>query len=252
MERTQEITEVGVDSETGNPVGAWRSTVTVTTSSFDGARERTDVYYVFHWERDRLGRSITLGAETPAQRDSIAGAYTRSMRFLPPSADRAGPRPLEYPPSRLISKAVSSFTVATPEYTEASWVLVFGDAQLVLGVVPDLSTPAGQIRWGDAGYYDACCRLVGARLLALDEYIDRGLYLEFSNGTALSVLAPFYYTLEEQPALAAMYSAELEFSWHFPYDFFAPDSKTSLIGAAHTLNQYRDYCEEMWASNREF
>jgi hypothetical protein len=39
----------------------------------------------------------------------------------------------------------------------------------------------------DDGYKDAMCTLIGQTLATVDEYLDKGLFLQFENGSSLSL-----------------------------------------------------------------
>lgn len=239
MQWTEQITEVAVVKEMGAPVDAWRSIVTVTTTNFAGDAERSDVYYVFHSERDVLGRPITLGGETPAIRDSISSAYVQDLRFVPPSVDRAADQALAYPPHRLIDGDVQSFALFQPQYADTRIVLTFDSALLELYVLPEIEIGEDFIAWGRPSYLDALCQLVGTMLVNVDEYFDRDPVISFSIGTTVAIAAPSWYLTQEWGHLAAMYGEDREFAWYLEYDFSAPDASTSMKRGARPWDELR-------------
>jgi hypothetical protein len=175
MESTQTVTARGTAVWGGRSYQVELATTETTWS--DALRQRT---------ASRVRHSVLcpppVGARHFDSDDARAAFIEQSFSELEVQSVTDDPR---VPPGALdeiVGEKLSSVTFVL-DYLQMS----FDGPPLTLWVWPRIHRSGGDLRRDDLGYADVLLALIGKLIVGVDEVLDRGLTLDFDDGTRLSV-----------------------------------------------------------------
>lgn len=230
MQRTETVTAVGEARDERGTLYVRLVTAVERRANRVGDAEHTVVRFEIHEGRDAANiRLLSLFGDAD-ERDDVAHRIHPTVAFARPVGTLATPRVLPFPPNLLVGRSVSAFRRAMPPLIcETSLTIEFGSSVFIALYWPELRKDEHAVAGDDPRYFDHLCRLVGAKLLLLDEFIDEGLFLEFSDATTLSITPPPNYDPEYCGRLATVRGPGLDYDWWGPYGPFAPPDPHSMI-----------------------